>query len=112
MDLVKLRDYDSPDGANVQIAVEDSSGRIVLIATELLIPATGASLTALEKEGWLINIDPQEKDSLAWRPGSVVRSTNTFGGTSRVAYWDLPIVKRTLRLFGGRAVTELNRINR
>jgi DNA polymerase-3 subunit alpha len=112
MDLVALRDMSAPNGANVQVAVEDGSGRIALIATELLLPATGVTFDNLEGRGWLTNIDPSDGDRLAWTTGGLARAKSSFGGSGadRSAIWDLPLIKRALRLFGGRVVAELHRV--
>jgi DNA polymerase III subunit alpha len=114
MDLVALRDMGVKDGANVQVAVEDVSGRIALVLTNIMLPTTGATMAALEEKGWNVNIDPDVTDPLTWGNFHVVRTPNQFGGSgdARSAIWDLPMAKRAVTILGGRVVAELNRTNR
>lgn len=109
-DLLALKEFGASDGANVMVAVEDpASARIALIATEILIPPTGANLKKLEEMGWQLHIDPTEKDLLPWQSARLARKPVDFrgSGTSRYQTHELPIVKRAIQILGGRAIAEL-----
>jgi DNA polymerase-3 subunit alpha len=109
-DLLELKAMDAADGANVQVVVESSSGRIALIATALLIPATGANITALEAKGWKIDIDPSSTDPLSWPNGRIRQTANLFSGSgaARLPIFEESIVRRAISVLDGRIVSEMS----
>jgi DNA polymerase-3 subunit alpha len=110
MDLLRLKSLGSDDGANVQVVVEcGSTGRLALVATGLLIPPTGANLSALETQGWTIDIDPQSPESLSFNGSRTTSRNSCYGGAGpeRKHTMELPIVKSALKILDGRFVTEL-----
>jgi DNA polymerase-3 subunit alpha len=109
-DLLDLKQFDAGQGANVSVAIEDqSSGRILLVATEILIPPTGANLKSLEERGWLVNIDPKDSEPLSWPEAPLVRRPTGFAGSgpNRLPTHDLPMAKRAVSILGGRVIAEL-----
>lgn len=114
-DLPSLKSFSTDQGVNVFVALqEESSGRIALIATTLLIPATGASLKSLEEAGYEVNIDPDITTPMKWGNRTIVTKPSMFAGSGpdRLPIWELPIVKRALQMFGGRVIGEMQEVNR
>lgn len=114
-DLLTFKSFCGEQGVNVFAAVqEESSGRIALIATNLLFDLTGHSLTQLESQGFFINMDP-DTQNMSWNANeSIVTQPSMFAGSgaNRAPIWELPIVKRALSIFGGRVLAEMTRLHR
>jgi DNA polymerase-3 subunit alpha len=110
MDLWNLSTMGTNEGANVQVVVESGSeGRIALIATRLMLPPTGATIAALEEQGWMVNIDPIDPSMLSWEGKRLRTKASQFSGSGpyRKHISEIPIVQTALRALGGRVVTEL-----
>jgi DNA polymerase-3 subunit alpha len=112
-DLAALQAMNDDNGiSNVQIIVE-SSGRPVLLTTNILLTPTGATITELEKMGWSVSMDPIPDAPLQFGKDRVVRSQSSFGGTAlqRKPTWELPIVKRAVATLDSKIISELRRID-
>lgn len=111
VDLKRLALLATPEGAVVSVAVQDpSTGRIGYVTTDLTILPTGANLKALEDNGWLVNIDPEEVMPLTWKENKSLKwmpASFQGSGTGRVPTWDLDIVRRAIRILGGQCTAEL-----
>lgn len=110
-DLLYLRSLSVGDGAFVQIAIEDCE-RVALLTTGISLPATGATLKALESKGWIIHINPHDNTpSLPWKDGKLVKSNTMYAGSGedRKHVSDLPLIKRACAILDAEVIAELKR---